>query len=82
MRSIFCLIACKLISQRPLPFSYRSTTPVFLASPVVKISETFEAINVMSVLRQSGMPSGGSDCVSNTHRFAVFCIFLFKQRHM
>ena len=37
---------------------------MFLARPVVNISEMLDAINVRSSSRQRGTPSGGSDCES------------------
>jgi len=44
--------------------------------------ETLEAMNVRSVSRQSGMPSGGSDCVSSTEWSCIILLFFVSNNGM
>ena len=55
---------------------------MFLARPIVKMLETLEAMNVISVSRQSGMPSGGSDCASSTERSCSILLFFVSNSGM
>jgi len=65
-----------------LPVPGRPQTNMFLARPIVNISEMLDAINVRSCSRQRGTPSGGSDCESRIVGSKSMLLLMYSNRGM